>query len=89
MLGEFESVFDNPAGWGPSFRSIVDRDRCCDVDCCVAGAATAEAAGAWTCNPIPSCVDVRAVVGLDTTLTGDVATVAVESAVMDPLRFRP
>jgi hypothetical protein len=55
----------------------------CDV--CCAGVAVAEAR---TCSPIPSCVDVRAVVGFDTTLTGDVATVVVANAAWDELRFR-
>lgn len=31
---------------------------------------------AWTWSPMPSCVKVRAVVGLETTFTGDVAKVA-------------
>lgn len=42
---------------------------------------------ARTWSPMPSCVKVRAVVGLETTFTGDVANVAVPAR--DELRFRP
>ena len=65
-LGELDSALPTGGltGWGPSGRHIAERDRCCGD-------------GVWTCTPIPSWVDVRAVEGFETTFTGDVATVAV------------